>query len=56
MTLKTPAPVVEVRSVAADRITVELLAWTERPQRIPVILGELILEADRRLRKRGFIA
>ena len=53
--LKDPAPTVELRTVAADRIGLELLAWTERPQSMARIVGDLNLAADRLLREKGLV-
>jgi small-conductance mechanosensitive channel len=51
---KRPAPVVETRSATADRINMELLAWTNKPQLLPTIVGELNLSTDKALREKGF--
>ncbi|MFA4944486.1 MAG: mechanosensitive ion channel domain-containing protein [Lentisphaeria bacterium] len=56
LVLRQPAPSVEVRAVAADQIALELLAWTEKPERQAALLGELGLAADQRLRARGLLA
>ncbi len=52
--LKNPPPVVEVRSATATQVTAELLVWTEKPERLTTIVGELNLAIDRTLRERGF--
>lgn len=54
--IRHPAPSVEVRSVAADKIALDLLVWTEKPERQNTILGELGLAADQCLRTRGLLA
>jgi small-conductance mechanosensitive channel len=54
--LRQPAPSVEVRTVAADKISLELLAWTDQPGRQAAILGELALACDRELRTRNWSA
>ena len=51
--VRQPAPTLEVRTVAADKISVELLAWTEQPEQQAAILGELTLELDRVVRDRN---
>ena len=53
--VRKPAPTVEIRTTAADKISIELLAWTEKPERLITIVGELGLEADRRLRERKLV-
>jgi small-conductance mechanosensitive channel len=53
---KEPAPLVEVRSVTAAQTSLELLAWTEKPERLATIMGELNLSLDRALREKGFVA
>lgn len=52
---KEPAPLVEVRTVTAAQVTLELLAWTDKPERLPRIVGELNLALDRPLRDKGFV-
>ena len=54
LVLKEPAPVVEVRSVTSAQVTLELLAWTEKPERLASIVGELNLALDRPFRDKGF--
>jgi len=54
--LRQPAPSVEVRTVAADKISLELLAWTDQPGRQAAMLGELTLACDRELRTRNWSA
>lgn len=53
---KEPAPVVEVRTATAAQTTLELLAWTEKPERLATIVGELNVTLDRALREKGFLA
>lgn len=52
--LRTPAPVLEVRSVTASQISLDLQFWSERPEKAAAITGELSLELDRVLREKGF--
>jgi len=54
--VKVPKPGVEIRAVTASAITLDLLAWTDRPQQLASITGEISLEADRRLRQKGLLA
>ena len=56
LVIRQPAPLVEVRSVTAAQVSLELLAWTEKPERLTTIVGELNLALDRVLRERGFAA
>ena len=56
LVLKTPAPTIEVRSASAGDIGVDLLVWTETPEKIAAIVGELTLALDRPLREKGFVA
>ncbi|OGV74405.1 MAG: hypothetical protein A3K19_03465 [Lentisphaerae bacterium RIFOXYB12_FULL_65_16] len=51
---KKPVPIVETRAVTADRISLELLAWTKKPQRLATIVGELTLAVDKVLREKGY--
>lgn len=53
---REPSPLVEVRTVTAAQTTLELLAWTEKPERLPTIVGELNLALDRALREKGYVA
>ena len=54
--LRQPAPSIEVRAVAADKLSLELLAWTDQPGRQAAILGDLALDCDRELRARNWSA
>ncbi len=53
--VKNPGPTVEMRGVGAAGIMLELLAWSDKPERLPTIVGELTLAADRRLREKGLL-
>ena len=54
--LKNPAPVLEVRTVTATQVSLDLLVWSERPEKAASIVGELSLALDRALRAAGFVA
>ncbi|MEI6210230.1 MAG: mechanosensitive ion channel domain-containing protein [bacterium] len=54
--LRTPAPVLEVRSVTAAQISLDLQFWSEHPEKAAAITGALSLELDRVLREKGFAA
>ena len=54
LVVKTPAPVLEVRSVTAAQVTLDLLIWSERPEKTGSIVGDISLALDRALRERGF--
>lgn len=54
LVMKAPAPTVEVRSVTATQVTLDLLVWSEKPERLTAITGELSLALDRALRERGW--
>lgn len=56
LVIREPVPTFEVRSVTAAQVTAELLVWTEKPERLASIVGELSLALDRALRDRGFMA
>lgn len=51
----TPAPVVEVRGVTPTTVSLELLAWTEHPDKLPAVVGEVSLAADKQLRERSLV-
>jgi small-conductance mechanosensitive channel len=53
--MKEPGPLVEVRAVTAAQVSLELLAWTEKPERLASIVGELSLALDQPLRDKGFL-
>jgi len=54
LVMKNPVPVLEVRSVTATQVSMELLIWSERPEKSGSIVGEITLALDRALRERGF--
>lgn len=54
--IAAPSPSVEIRSVGADKITLELMAWTDRPKQMAFIMGGLNLAVDGALRGRGWLA
>lgn len=49
--LKDPAPSVEIKSVAADKLGLELLAWTSSPESLSSTVGDLSLEIDKQFRE-----
>ncbi len=51
--LKEPAPTVEVRTVTAAQLSLELLAWTEQPEKLASTVGELSVAIDGSLREKG---
>ena len=51
---KNPAPVLEVRSVTATQVSLDLLIWSERPEKASSIVGDISLALDSTLRQRGF--
>jgi small-conductance mechanosensitive channel len=53
--LAQPAPTVEVRAVTADKLSIEVLIWTEHPEQMSAILGELNLALDPVLREKGYL-
>ncbi|MEI6970589.1 MAG: mechanosensitive ion channel domain-containing protein [bacterium] len=53
MVLSTPAPVMEVRSLTPTHVTLDFLIWTEKPEKLAAIVGELGLSLDRVIRERG---
>lgn len=55
LVVKEPTPVVEVRAVTATQVNLELLAWTEKPERLTTVVGELNLALDRALREKGYL-
>ncbi|MFA5204773.1 MAG: mechanosensitive ion channel domain-containing protein, partial [Lentisphaeria bacterium] len=54
--LRQPAPSLEVRAVATGAITVDLLVWTNQPDRQAAILSDLTLACDQELRARNWAA
>jgi|GEM_PF-1600677 len=44
--VSNPPPTVELRSVAGDRLNLELLAWTDKPPAMAATVGELNLAVD----------
>ena len=54
LVVKNPAPVLEVRSVTATQVSLDLLIWSERPEKAGGITGDLSLALDRALREKGF--
>lgn len=54
--IAAPEPSVEIRVVAADKITLELMAWTDRPKQMASIMGGLNFAVDGALRGRGWLA
>ena len=54
LVLKKPVPVLEVRSVTATQVSMDLLIWSEHPENAGRIAGEISLALDRALRERGF--
>ena len=55
LVLKDPAPTVEVRSLTATQVNLDLLVWTERPEQLARTVGELSLALDRALREKGWL-
>lgn len=53
--LSDPAPTIEVRAVTADKLSIEILAWTENPEKMSALLGELNLALDPILREKGYL-
>jgi len=56
LVLKDPAPTVEVRSLTASQVNLDLLVWTEKPEQLARTVGELSLALDRVLREKGWLA
>ena len=54
LVVKNPAPVLEVRSVTATQVSLDLLVWSERPEKAGSIVGDISLALDCALRERGF--
>lgn len=54
--LKNPQPTVEIKSVAADKIGMDLLAWTGSPEAMSGIVGDLSLQIDKILREKNLLA
>ena len=54
LVVKNPAPVLEVRSVTATQVSLDLLIWSERPEKASSIVGDISLALDSTLRQRGF--
>lgn len=54
--LKDPPPTIEIKSVSADKLGMELLAWTGSPERMAATIGDLSLEIDKKLRQRNMLA
>ena len=54
LVVKQPTPVLEVRSVTATQVSMELLVWSERPEKAGSIVGDISLALDRVLREKGF--
>ncbi|MEI8243517.1 MAG: mechanosensitive ion channel domain-containing protein [bacterium] len=50
--LKNPAPVLEVRSVTAAQVTLDLQIWSERPEKAASIVGDISLALDQALREK----
>lgn len=55
LVLKDPAPTVEVRSLTATQVNLDLLVWTEKPEQLTRTVGELTLSLDRTLREKGWL-
>jgi small-conductance mechanosensitive channel len=51
--LKNPAPVLEVRSVTAAQVTLDLQVWSERPEKAASLVGDISLALDQALREKG---
>ena len=52
--LKNPAPTLEVRTVTATQVSLDVQIWSERPEKAAAIVGELGLALDHALREKGF--
>ena len=55
LVLKDPAPTVEVRTLTAAQVNLDLLVWTEKPEQIARTMGELSLALDSALREKGWL-
>jgi small-conductance mechanosensitive channel len=53
--VSAPAPTVEVRTVTSANLSIEILAWTETPEKTSAILGELNMALDTALREKGYL-
>jgi small-conductance mechanosensitive channel len=56
LVVKQPAPVLEVRTVTATQVSMDLLVWSEHPEKANCIVGDISLTLDRVLREKGFAA
>jgi small-conductance mechanosensitive channel len=53
--VSAPTPTVEVRTVTSANLSIEILAWTETPEKASAILGELNMALDTALREKGYL-